>query len=426
MSENVKHLAIRVHQGEVYPPADLFKDIFERMPLLTHLDLSFDFPVREIEDDLTDLIQHLPKLKKLVVPLYCLTSKVVEVLSTLQNLGTIQFEFMEQQGEGDVQDVQKFSPSLREGAFPALWDLSLSSHLHDMTKFLSGSFSPTNLTSLYVHVLSVAKPSAVTNFLDAVAENCLLLTHLYIDSFVPIDSMIPEGTHSPGDRLTFDDLRPILKCIRLTAFELRWNLPLNISQDDIEELASKWPYLEILMLNCEPVPLGPDQLSSLTLRAVIPFVRHCPNLRELGLYVSATAADLDAVTAGPSSPLQPFRQLTRFCVGTSSISEPGPIALFLSQLLPLECEVVAGVSWPEGFSAFRARYQEDMQLRTTEWYDRWQEVGRVLPLLTRLRMEERENRKLMERELEDLRMRFKVLEERSALSLGADSSCLVL
>ena len=40
---------------------------------------------------------------------------------------------------------------------------------------------------------------------------------------------------------------------------------------------------------------------------------------------------------------------------------------------------------------------------------RWDEVGKMLAVLTTLRMEEREERKALEREVEDLRLRARIL-----------------
>jgi len=190
------------------------------------------------------------------------------------------------------------------------------------------------------------------------------------------------------------------------------------------------------MLNCDPVPLLDPEPASLTLSALIPFAQHCPDLRELGLFVSGTVPAVDPPPLPPAcsvkAALQPFRKLTRFCVGLSSISDPAPVALFLSQLCPLGCDIVAGVSWPDGFGIPEtegdAVILDQMQRHASEWYDNWKEVSRVLPLLTTLRFEERERRKALEKEVEDLRIRCKLLEERATLPLAmnVDGSCVVL
>ncbi|KAL6298456.1 hypothetical protein BKA93DRAFT_744071 [Sparassis latifolia] len=428
MHEGVKEFRTHLYETPIYSIADFFKDIAERMPNLTCLDLCFCFPVREIESALCELVRSLPKLSKIVLPLYCHNSRVAEALSALQHLGTIQFEYLSEQGKGDLADVQHFAPMLERGAFPSLCDLSLSAHLADMNRFLKGTYAPTNLTSLYIHALSMVPPAVVTEFLKTMVENCKLLTHLYLDLHMAAD-LIDSATRSlpPSEMLSFNDLRPLLACPKLIAFELQWYLPLLITQEEIEELASKWPDLEVLELDCEPIPI-PIATEPLTLRALIPFAKHCPKLRELGLFVSATSADLDAFSHETNSPfVQPFRQLKKLCFGLSSITEPGPVALFLSELCPLGCKVSAGLSWQDDLEQVEnTAFSEELSQRGPEWYDRWLEVDRVLPLLTRLRMEERERRRVLECEVEDLRVRCRVLEERATLPMSVDSSCLVL
>ncbi|OBZ72752.1 hypothetical protein A0H81_06680 [Grifola frondosa] len=208
-----------------------------------------------------------------------------------------------------------------------------------------------------------------------------------------------------------------------------WDLPLVISYDEIEELASRWPSLEVLMLNCDPMPALEEP--PIDLRALIPFARHCPNLRQLGLYLSGSAANLDEYSKEltEKGPLVPFRHLDILSVGLSTISEPGPVALFLSQLCPLGCEMNAGLSWPDGFEGVVAVTDEDLALltdihrRASEWYTGWTEVQAVLPLLTRLRMQERGRRKALETsEVVDLRTRCRVLEERERFGVVDDGS----
>ncbi|KAH9929239.1 uncharacterized protein B0H18DRAFT_874169 [Fomitopsis serialis] len=422
MGPSVKRFSVYLHESTDYSLSDHFKDVSARMPSLTHLDFAFDFAVRDIEADLITLIGELPHLKQLTLPSYSFTSRIVEALSLLPKLETIQFEFWERQGRGDPTDIAVFSPTLREEAFPALWDVNLSAHLPDMTRFITSPHAPAHLTSLYVHLPSAASPSAINEYLTAVAENCQLLERLYMDLFVP---PLPGVPHQPvyAESLSWGDLRPLLLCKHLRVFELTWTLPVLMQQDDVEELASSWPSLRILQLNCLPNPVFPLPPPELTLRALMPFATHCPELEELGLDVDTNAAELaftahDAAAAAPP----PFRKLKRLCFGLSPIAEPGPVALFLSRMCALGCEIAAGPRVPDGFNVVFSDW-------TLELLDRWTEVGKVLPLLVRLRMEERARRQELEREVEDLRMRCNVLVERATLpegALNADGSCLVL
>lgn len=426
MHDSVTHLTVSLSRNTTYSISSFVGEVVLRMPTLTHLDLRFTTPASSLESELSTLIRGVPKLQRIILPLFTITNRMIEELSKLSSLGTIQFEFMPYQGRGSLEDISNLCPTLEDGAFPALWDLSLSAKLPDAYKFLSSKFGPKNLTSFYVHVLSTAEPSEVTDFLTAVADNCPLLTHLYIDLLISTTDETSEVAPTK-ERLAWNDIQPVLSLTNLVSFELRWDRPLQVTQENIEEIAVKWPSLKVLLLNCEPtVPAEP---SSLTLHALLPFARHCPKIEELGLYISASGEEADLPL--PSSvDIRPFKSLKRLCMGLSRISDPGPVALFLSQVCPPGCEVTSGVTWPEGFGVMEGTLNADnlseVQTQAQTWWKHWQETNRTLPLLTRLRKEEREKRKALEMEVEDLRMRCAVLTDRLGPVVSEHGTCIAL
>lgn len=418
--ENIHDFAVYIHRFPTYPISTFFKEVLLRMPRLRNLDLRFHFPASEAETDLVDLFLGLPRLKRVTMPLYTLTPTLMEKLSELKELQSVQFEFRGEQGRGNIEDVSQFEPQLHEGAFPALADLSLSVKVPDITRFLRGSFAPINLTSLYVHALSPASPDDVHDFLNAVTENCQLLRRLYLDFFTSED--IRTDLEMPT--LTWQTLRPVIYCANLVEFEVRWDKPFDLTQADIEELASKWPSIETLMLNCEPMLVS--SVPALDLRALVPFARHCPRLLELGLYLNG-----DAAVDGGALAVTPFAALTRLCLGNSPLRASGPAALFLSRLCPLGCEVIAGVTWPDGFAiredVIDTAALDRLNADATAWFDHWKEVGRTLPLLIRLRIEERERRAAMERELEEYRAKARAWAEQANVTPSGerDGQCVV-
>ena len=145
--ESINSFTVYLHKTDAYPLSAFFQEVLLRMPNLTSLDLRFVFPAREVENELVDLFAGLTSLKRVVLPVYTLTSKIASQLSKQQRLGTIQFEYMNYQGHGDIEDVIDFNPQLADGAFPALWDLSLSAKIPSMTKFINSGFAPPHLTS---------------------------------------------------------------------------------------------------------------------------------------------------------------------------------------------------------------------------------------------------------------------------------------
>jgi hypothetical protein len=232
----------------------------------------------------------------------------------------------------------------------------------------------------------------------------------------------------------------------------------DISHDNIIELATNWPSLESLILACEPINIPSEpSLHTLTLLSLIPFARYCPNLHTLGLFINATTADLATPVDTRTYTVDPprFKKLSKLSMGVSRITDPGAVALFLSQLCPLECEIEYGVTWEcelddgsgevvgigngswngvgtgEGDEAERsandvARLMTEVARRC----DRWKEVGKMLPLLTRLRMQERARTKALMDEAEDLRLRNQILAERAGMNanVGAHGfgTCVVV
>ncbi|KAM5545509.1 hypothetical protein V8D89_000547 [Ganoderma adspersum] len=431
MHDNIKEFAVALVASPGYSLGTFFQEIKLRMPRLTHLDLRFSFSVRDIENDLCRLLEGLPKLQKLTMPRFTLTSKVIETLSLLPDLAFIQFEYLGQ-GCGDPADLGNWNPALQEGAFPVLYDLTISAQIPQMLRFVQGPFFPRNLKSFYFHILNTTNPAFLHEFLTAVAEGCPVLSELFLDFVGTPSPIVYSKDHADGDLVTWNTLRPVLKCPNLTTFHFRWDTPLLISHADVAELAAAWPALEVLVLNNEAPPTS--RPSALTLDALLPFAQHCPRLRELGLCVSAETSVPPGGSAVPA--LTPFRALRTLAVGLSRIAdgEAERAALFLSQLCPLGCAVTAGVEWTEFFGAMEAATADDAAFladvlrETVAWCERWAEVNRVLPLLTRLRMEERARREELEREVEDLRTRCRVLEERLDMGAGAmvDKGCVLL
>ncbi|KAI0656166.1 hypothetical protein C8Q70DRAFT_1015605 [Cubamyces menziesii] len=432
MHENIKHFAVKLIPSDDYPLSVYFQEIPLRMPKLSTLDLRFTFPVRDIEANLCELIAALPELQKIVLPKFTYSAKIIEQLSASPSIRVIQFEYYESQGSGDASDVHNWFPVLQEGAFPSLIDLSVSVHLPHMVRFLNAEFAPSNLQCLYVHVLYIVPPYQLHEFADSVARILPHLTQLHID-FVGDPSPLMFRTRlSDDDRVTLGTLRPLFKLSKLKELVINWDAPLALKQSDIEELASNMPSLEILFLSNEPIPC--PQAPPLTLRALIPFAQHCPKLRELALYLDASTADLDEASRELRASLPPirFRNLKKLQFGLSRIAEPEPVALFLSQLCPPGCAVDAGVSWYGGFSALQAESPEDAQVlvnmwgQASDWYPRWMEVNHMLPLLTKVRIEESARRRELEREVEDLRIRCRLYEERVDAGIPQDGGCIAL
>ena len=173
---------------------------------------------------------------------------------------------------------------------------------------------------------------------------------------------------------------------------------------------------------------------------------------------SGVSADVEVEVGFPR-----FNNLTKLSVGVSDIRDENAVALFLSRLCPLGVEIEYGVTWHADLEEWVTELQDEEDVLTptntnhttnnnnnvtgnnvttttittlpppapasaptftppspaaaalnlttqiSARCKKWEAVGRALPLLTRLRIEEWERGRALEGEVEDLRMRNRVL-----------------
>ncbi|KAJ7274534.1 hypothetical protein B0H12DRAFT_403347 [Mycena haematopus] len=401
-----------------------FRDVVSRMPLLTTLNLRTNVPMHALEDNLIFLLRSLPKLRKVVVPRFSVTTRIAQTLQGLEDLGCIEFQYHSEQGCGDPADTEVFRPTLTMGAFPSLFDLSLTCTVEDCTSFMRQPYAPTNLTALYVDSRLLESPAAVHELLTALSETCQLLESLGIITLVDDTEPLPALADVPiAERINYSTLRPVQNFPNLTIFEITHQYPLDLKLADLEQLARSWPSLRKLILNNEPVI---SDECSLTLEALIPFAKYCPELEQLGLFINASTADLSSnfqVDLPPSYQSKPFVKLRHLSVGVSLLGDENAVALFLSQICPLNTHLECGVTWDIDGEHERGELVQTISDRCVKWA----KVAEVLPLLTKLRMEERERTRLLLEEVQDLRMRSGVLMDRTAAIGGrGGDSCVML
>lgn len=394
MHSRVTRLSVNIHPSPLTFP--YIQSIIAELPRTVELELRSESPMRDIEQEVLALLRGLTSLRRILAPMYCYTSAVVHQLSHMRELSDIMFGKPVEQGTGERADVATFSPRLEDGAFPALQNFCFSAHLIDATELISGPFAPTHLTSLYVHILAVDDPYILQRFFTVISKRFHHLKELHVDFVISPDAPIVYPAPPIAARPTIQTFRPLFACKRLRLFEFRWDYQMNLTQPDIEEMASSWPLIEVLLLNCQPIPepIRPG----LTLRALIPFARHCPRLWQLGLYLDADPAHLSRL----SGPITPFKSLEVLSVGASSITAVEPVALFLSKLCPLSCRIISGVRWPDayGIALDRIGIYDDRRIRLTEFWVRWNDVSKVLPLAIKARMDEKDRMAVLQREMD--------------------------
>ncbi|KAF7776581.1 hypothetical protein Agabi119p4_4974 [Agaricus bisporus var. burnettii] len=287
------------------------------------------------------LLKSLPNLQKLVLPRFCFTTRIAECVSRLSKLRCIEYHYSHEQGKGDPTDIKIFKPQLMEGAFPSLWDLSLTTTYDNLQRFFTIPFSPSSITMLYVESPNVETLSAIHRLLVAVSENCQMLKLLaLISRRRSLEVDLSEDQINTTQRVTIHTLKPLLACANLTSFEIIHQYPLLLQQEDVETFATRWPLLETLNLNSEPYDL---QWPKLTLEALFPFARHCHCLSDLSIFLDASTTLIPKISL--SSPPPVISSLNRLSMGLSKITASTPVAIFLSHLLPVTCAVDYRVTW---------------------------------------------------------------------------------
>jgi hypothetical protein len=192
-----------------------FQEVATRMPHLKHLDLWTKMPARLITKPLTSLLSSLPALETVILPKYYITSLILTTLSCLPHLGTIE-SGCNLEDIRSISDIQSISPTLHFGAFPSLFDLSLTTTPTDMQRFLEMTFAPLNLTNLYVdcgaRIIRGTKETRA--FLACMSEVCQLLRSLYLD-LLWMEKPWVCPMREAEDRITFETLEPLLRCRKL-------------------------------------------------------------------------------------------------------------------------------------------------------------------------------------------------------------------
>ncbi|KAH7886716.1 hypothetical protein F5I97DRAFT_2017911 [Phlebopus sp. FC_14] len=408
----LKHLVVSTHLPAYR--STLFKDISARVPSIHSLNLDISRYDSALETDIRTLLQNLPALRKLTLPEFFLTPPIVEELSRMKHIGVIGLEHTI--CNEDRIPVTSFHPILAEGAFPALSELALVAHLADVDEFFHSSSAPINIKSLYITTYDHHMPSQIHAFLVTLSQRCQLLSQLFIKLLHKDDTI----TFDAEQQLSYDTIKPLLSLPNLKKFELIHKYPLKIFLDEVDELARQWPSLESLKLNAEPLFLDPG-LIKLDLRALLPFARHCPSLKRLGLYVNATGEEVPITQI---SEIRPFTSLEVLSVGTSLAQGQEAVAGFLSLLCPPNCELRADVTWTK-YGTHEDRFFHPVPKHVIDMRSQaWQATFQLVQPLVQFRKDAKEKSRLPQKEVEDLRIRNSLLTEKLN-NVPSSDSCVV-
>ncbi|KAJ6622858.1 hypothetical protein B0H10DRAFT_2011722 [Mycena sp. CBHHK59/15] len=371
-----------------------FDDVAWRVPLLTHLEIQTksidedDLP--EFRNATTELIQGLTRLECLTIPPFWMTGAMLEKLSSVENLREIHV------GSAKVFGIEfeytEFTPTFSIGSFSSLVVLELSIDFPNAIRLVGLQSFSANIKTFCIQSPICEPPLRVRVLLAAMNSKFPRIEKFLLHSCDLVTNHADAGTAPAESIVELVHLQPVYAFRNLVHFEIRHPYPLGLDQNDIEEIASELPStVELLVLNDDPTLFRSG--TQLTLLAILPFARHLPHLKVLGLFMDAVAIDGLVVQDPPC-----FKNLEKLVVGVSDVAGHREVGMYLSKLLMFSscCEI-----------------QARSQITTAEpiaRIKRWQPMNELLPLLTAARREEASKRSAFQREAE-LLQRIRVLEE---------------
>ncbi|KAJ7736745.1 hypothetical protein DFH07DRAFT_927701 [Mycena maculata] len=215
-------------------------------------------------------------------------------------------------------------------------------HCTALLRFLSAA--PLKTTFFALSDSDGSPPSAWASFTSALRDHCVpcKLQSIFIYHGSLPDAPFPRA-HTPaapsGAALT-----PLLAFHNLTSLVIEPPHGLELDEGLLRDMAAAWPLMEKLVLGVSGSEVEPfPRSTTVSLRALLPFALHCPNLQTLGVVFDATLPfvgmepELAKLNGG-------HRALRRLLLGHSAIADPhiGEVAKFLDGLFPcLEAMVCA-------------------------------------------------------------------------------------
>ncbi|KZV63705.1 hypothetical protein PENSPDRAFT_691432 [Peniophora sp. CONT] len=285
---------------------------------------------------LARLAERLPHLQAVNLPVYYLTDTVLCKLasSTVSTLGFSHCDYS--LNSGDPVDVlpacwMSDPGSLPHGSFASLRVLALCATLEAVAALINHPHFPSmQLLDLTVRAVQHEPAESVQQLHLAIGAHCLSLKSLCLNLSPPIDpneALWPAGVDA--SQFGLDALIPLVNVHTLEQFSIVHRRPLQVADGELATLCIGWPRMQYLALN--PVP-STQEPPTLTLLSLIDVAHHCPDIRELALYVNA--AHNSAYPTG-HAPHRFSASLARLCIAASHINQSTrqSVAAFLSRVL---------------------------------------------------------------------------------------------
>ncbi|KAK7453334.1 hypothetical protein VKT23_012013 [Stygiomarasmius scandens] len=334
------------------------------MPELTKLDLSIQ-GIAEYIPPLINTMKELKSLQSLTIPVFRDLSEILPFLSRHERLKELRI--LSKKNQTTISRFPRFADQAHV-YFPALEILDIHASYGAASKFFCRVIP--YLSTIQISTAVHEEPDRVRSLLSKMSTFCPFITHVSLD--IIRGSAIAQSVSDSQSNMSSDILRPILQRSSISSFRIEYCLPISMGLQDITAIASAWPQLRVLSLCCDPL-LQQSTSVKLGLEAILPFIRHCPEMEELGLFIDTSSSAIPSTSEIDALP-SPFKKLKCLSVGTSEIQHEGAVAQFLSLICTPGCVVKYGANWFED-----DRNQEEMARR-------WKAVNDLLPHLFAVRV----------------------------------------
>ncbi|KAJ6454285.1 hypothetical protein C8R47DRAFT_1083133 [Mycena vitilis] len=357
---------ITIELGDETAGLSILPYIKSSCPLVTTFDLYLGTDPRSVSPrSISDAVCGWPHLVDLSIP--NLDKAGFTHVSRLPSLASLTLYFAKNTASLHLPDF------LTGRTFPVLNKLTINC---ETARFCAGVIRV--ISSRHFESLSITQLTSWTTAawqeLHTTIRDCL--DHAALDTI----EFEARGVRRPSDTapyvLSSDAVRHLLAFNNLTDVTYQVYPCLDANDDFLEEMALAWPKIGRLFLGSEVLHTQPPQA---TLKCLIAFARHCPELSGLGVRMNASL--VPTFTQVPGHRIS--HSLNSLEVGTSPIDSgvDTTAAAFISNLFP-ELEYL--------FTFSSGNYNVTLPEPLTRHVTTWGRVSDMIPVFHSVRQEEEE------------------------------------
>ncbi|KAE9386776.1 hypothetical protein BT96DRAFT_1005759 [Gymnopus androsaceus JB14] len=364
MNDSVRTFRTASPDADLIPHLGSFLSCIQtRMPYLTYLELYFRSHM-EYQLPVLNLMQKLPYLTVVVVPAFSDMSPILRGISEGIGSPLLSLTLFR---DYEIPTAVINLTGIQGDGLKNLTSLRLYSSYNAASQIFRDSL---HLEDIRIHSYEPASAEEIRELVSRIAQTCPQVEQITLSFVRAKTEVINRFKASPTDLVTFDDLRPLLLCTKMTWLDLDTMYPLSLDDADMELIAKSWTHLETLHLTPVPGILVSDNRKKLSFRSLVYIALHCVQIHTLHLYIDATFVpeNLERISGS-------LAHLEEFGVGFSPIEDPAQVARALARILHPN----VGITWGSTSGQW-----EDINVVSpdicSKWHGHWARVFQILLL----------------------------------------------